>query len=49
MCKFYRAWHVKSDGVYDKARNFDLNMECYLHNPVSFLEAVQPDLFKYKK
>ncbi|CAN6819049.1 unnamed protein product [Brassica oleracea] len=24
-------------------------MECYLHNPVSFLEAVQPDLFKYKK
>ncbi|CAF1954788.1 unnamed protein product [Brassica napus] len=37
MCKFYRAWHVKSDG------------ECYLHNPVSFLEAVQPDLFKYKK
>ncbi|WZZ39804.1 hypothetical protein YC2023_036063 [Brassica napus] len=24
-------------------------MECYLHNPVCFLEAVQPDLFKYKK
>lgn len=24
MCKFYRDWHVKSDGVYGKARNCDL-------------------------
>ncbi|KAG2310318.1 hypothetical protein Bca4012_024812 [Brassica carinata] len=36
MCKIYRAWHVKFDGV-------------YLHDPVSFVGAVRPDLFKYMK
>ncbi|KAH0899881.1 LOW QUALITY PROTEIN: hypothetical protein HID58_049449, partial [Brassica napus] len=47
-------WHVKSDGVYDKARNFDLSnffivVGVCLHDPLSFVEAVRPDLFKYKK
>lgn len=39
MCKFYRDWHVKSDGVYG----------VFLHDPVSFVALVQPDLFTYKK
>lgn len=39
MCKFYRDWHVKSDGVYG----------IFLHDPVSFVALVRPDLFMYKK
>ncbi|KAF2307609.1 hypothetical protein P3X46_004178 [Hevea brasiliensis] len=39
MCKFYRDWHVKSDGVYG----------IFLHDPVSFMALVRPDLFTYKK
>ncbi|XVF07706.1 hypothetical protein REPUB_Repub06bG0162700 [Reevesia pubescens] len=39
MCKFYRDWHVKSDGVYG----------VFLHDPVSFVALVRPDLFTYKK
>ncbi|XP_042407168.1 probable uridine nucleosidase 1 [Zingiber officinale] len=39
MCKFYRDWHVKSDGVYG----------IFLHDPVSFTALVRPDLFTYKK
>ncbi|KAJ0028098.1 hypothetical protein Pint_35998 [Pistacia integerrima] len=39
MCKFYRDWHVKSDGVYG----------IFLHDPVSFVAVVCPDLFTYKK
>ena len=39
MCKFYRDWHVKSDGVYG----------IFLHDPVSFVAVVRPDLFGYKK
>ncbi|PIA28324.1 hypothetical protein AQUCO_07200170v1 [Aquilegia coerulea] len=39
MCKFYRDWHVKSDGVYG----------IFLHDPVSFVALVQPDLFTYKE
>ncbi|XWS16741.1 hypothetical protein CRYUN_Cryun33cG0004700 [Craigia yunnanensis] len=38
MCKFYRDWHVKSDGVYG----------IFLHDPVSFVALVRPDLFTYK-
>ncbi|XP_009366647.2 uridine nucleosidase 1 isoform X2 [Pyrus x bretschneideri] len=38
-CKFYRDWHVKSDGVYG----------IFLHDPVSFVALVRPDLFTYKK
>ncbi|GMH28731.1 hypothetical protein Nepgr_030574 [Nepenthes gracilis] len=38
MCKFYRGWHVKSDGVYG----------IFLHDPVSFTALVRPDLFTYK-
>ncbi|KAF3441686.1 hypothetical protein FNV43_RR15601 [Rhamnella rubrinervis] len=38
-CKFYRDWHVKSDGVYG----------IFLHDPVSFVALIQPDLFTYKK
>ncbi|KAK7337219.1 hypothetical protein VNO77_17782 [Canavalia gladiata] len=38
MCKFYRDWHVKSDGVYG----------IFLHDPVSFVAVVRPDLFTYK-
>lgn len=37
-CKFYRDWHVKSDGVYG----------IFLHDPVSFVALVRPDLFTYK-
>ncbi|MED6161599.1 Uridine nucleosidase 1 [Stylosanthes scabra] len=39
MCKFYRDWHVKSDGVHG----------IFLHDPVSFVAVVRPDLFTYKK
>ncbi|TKY62004.1 Uridine nucleosidase 1 [Spatholobus suberectus] len=39
MCKFYRDWHVKSDGV----------RGIFLHDPVSFMAVVRPDLFTYKK
>ncbi|XVF76236.1 hypothetical protein PTKIN_Ptkin13bG0250000 [Pterospermum kingtungense] len=39
MIKFYRDWHVKSDGVYG----------IFLHDPVSFVALVRPDLFTYKK
>ncbi|KAK4396498.1 Uridine nucleosidase 1 [Sesamum angolense] len=39
MCKFYRDWHVKSDGVYG----------IFLHDPVSFVALVRPDLFTFKK
>lgn len=39
MCKFYRDWHVKSDGVYG----------IFLHDPVCFAALVRPDLFTYKK
>ncbi|KAK4776118.1 hypothetical protein SAY87_024079 [Trapa incisa] len=38
MCKSYRDWHVKSDGVYG----------IFPHDPVSFVALVRPDLFKYK-
>ncbi|OIW21028.1 hypothetical protein TanjilG_27658 [Lupinus angustifolius] len=38
MCKFYRDWHVKSDGVHG----------IFLHDPVSFVAVVRPDLFTYK-
>ncbi|XP_022842736.1 uridine nucleosidase 1-like isoform X2 [Olea europaea var. sylvestris] len=39
MCKFYRDWHVKSDSVYG----------IFLHDPVSFVLLVRPDLFTFKK
>ncbi|KAJ3681562.1 hypothetical protein LUZ60_016051 [Juncus effusus] len=39
MCKFYRDWHVKSDGFHG----------IFLHDPVSFAALVRPDLFTYKK
>lgn len=39
MCKFYRDWHVKSDGVHG----------IFLHDPVSFMALVRPDLFTFKK
>ncbi|KAK6140000.1 hypothetical protein DH2020_026274 [Rehmannia glutinosa] len=39
ICKFYRDWHVKSDGVYG----------IFLHDPVSFVVLVRPDLFTFKK
>ncbi|XP_015951459.1 uridine nucleosidase 1 [Arachis duranensis] len=39
MCKFYRDWHVNSDGFYG----------IFLHDPVSFVALVQPNLFTYKK
>nr|XP_029146819.1 probable uridine nucleosidase 1 isoform X4 [Arachis hypogaea]XP_029149624.1 probable uridine nucleosidase 1 isoform X4 [Arachis hypogaea] len=39
MCKFYRDWHVNSDGFYG----------IFLHDPVSFVALVHPDLFTYKK
>ncbi|BBH07674.1 uridine-ribohydrolase 1 [Prunus dulcis] len=38
-CKFYRDWHVKSDGVHG----------IFLHDPVSFVALVRPELFTYKK
>ncbi|RZC21487.1 Uridine nucleosidase 1 isoform B [Glycine soja] len=39
ICKFYRDFHVKSDGVHG----------IFLHDPVSFVAVVRPDLFTYKK
>lgn len=39
MCKFYRDWHVKSDGF----------CGIFLHDPVSFVALVRPDLFTYRK
>ncbi|KAL2345208.1 hypothetical protein Fmac_006493 [Flemingia macrophylla] len=39
MCKFYRDWHVTSDGVHG----------IFLHDPVSFVAVVRPDLFTYRK
>ncbi|KAG8376692.1 hypothetical protein BUALT_Bualt09G0090300 [Buddleja alternifolia] len=39
ICNFYRDWHVKSDGVYG----------IFLHDPVSFVALVRPDLFTFKK
>ncbi|CAD5182938.1 unnamed protein product [Musa acuminata subsp. malaccensis] len=39
MCKFYRDWHVKSDGVYG----------IFPHDPVSFAALVRPDLFTFRK
>ncbi|KAI3725227.1 hypothetical protein L1987_65007 [Smallanthus sonchifolius] len=39
ITKFYRDWHVKSDDVYG----------IFLHDPVSFVLLVRPDLFTYKK
>ncbi|KAL6521122.1 Uridine nucleosidase 1 [Orobanche gracilis] len=39
ICKFYRDWHVKSDGV----------CGIFLHDPVSFVALVRPDLFTFKK
>lgn len=39
ICKFYRDWHVKSDGVHG----------IFLHDPVSFVALIRPDLFTYKK
>ncbi|KAI7997746.1 Uridine nucleosidase 1 [Camellia lanceoleosa] len=38
MCKCYRDWHVESLGVYG----------IFLHDPVSFVALVRPDLFTYK-
>ncbi|OVA05981.1 Inosine/uridine-preferring nucleoside hydrolase domain [Macleaya cordata] len=38
-CKFYRDWHVKSDGF----------CGIFLHDPVSFVALVRPDLFTYRK
>ncbi|MCL7028654.1 hypothetical protein MKW94_026500 [Papaver nudicaule] len=39
MCKFYRDWHVKSDGL----------CGIFLHDPISFVALVRTDLFTYKK
>ncbi|KAK7396669.1 hypothetical protein VNO78_17826 [Psophocarpus tetragonolobus] len=39
ICKFYRDFHVKSDGLHG----------IYLHDPVSFVALVRPDLFTYKE
>ncbi|XP_010271714.1 PREDICTED: uridine nucleosidase 1-like isoform X2 [Nelumbo nucifera] len=39
MIVFYRDWHVKSDGVFG----------IFLHDPVSFVALVRPDLFTYKE
>ncbi|KAK4725153.1 hypothetical protein R3W88_027932 [Solanum pinnatisectum] len=39
MCKFYRDFHVKSEGVYG----------VFPHDPVTFVALVRPDLFTYKK
>ncbi|WOL15666.1 putative uridine nucleosidase 1 [Canna indica] len=37
MCKFYRDWHVESNGVYG----------VFLHDPACFAALVRPDLFTY--
>ncbi|KAL7238041.1 hypothetical protein ACSBR2_004189 [Camellia fascicularis] len=39
MCTCYRDWHVESLGVYG----------FFLHDPVSFVALMRPDLFTYKK
>ncbi|KAG9130989.1 hypothetical protein Leryth_006763 [Lithospermum erythrorhizon] len=39
ITKFYRDWHVKSDGVHG----------IFLHDPVSYVALVRPDLFTFKK
>ncbi|KAH0721095.1 hypothetical protein KY284_006125 [Solanum tuberosum] len=39
MCKFYRDFHVKSEGIYG----------VFPHDPVTFVALVRPDLFTYKK
>ncbi|KAF8403256.1 hypothetical protein HHK36_011357 [Tetracentron sinense] len=39
VCKFYRDWHVQSEDIYG----------IILHDPVSFVALVRPDLFTYKK
>ncbi|XP_043702134.1 uridine nucleosidase 1-like isoform X2 [Telopea speciosissima] len=39
LCKFYRDWHVKSDGV----------CGIFPHDPVSFVALVRPDLFTFKE
>ncbi|CAJ1886232.1 unnamed protein product [Sphenostylis stenocarpa] len=39
ICKFYRDWHVKSDCVHG----------IFLHDPVSFVALVRPDLFTFKE
>ncbi|KAJ4970514.1 hypothetical protein NE237_003613 [Protea cynaroides] len=39
LCKFYRDWHVESDGVYG----------IFPHDPVCFAALVRPDLFTFKK
>ncbi|KAL6574977.1 Uridine nucleosidase 1 [Orobanche minor] len=65
ICKFYRDWHVKSDGVCDTLKNHIclgvpfviLNrwlihkgiFGIFLHDPVSFVALVRPDLFTFKK
>lgn len=39
MTKFYRDWHVKSDGVHG----------IFLHDPVCFVALLRPDLFTFRK
>ncbi|KAJ1263899.1 hypothetical protein BS78_09G221500 [Paspalum vaginatum] len=39
MCKFYRDWHVESDGFHG----------IFLHDPVSFTALVHPEYFTFKK
>ncbi|XP_020247744.1 probable uridine nucleosidase 1 [Asparagus officinalis] len=39
ITKFYRDWHVKSDGVHG----------IFLHDPVCFTALLRPDLFTFKK
>ncbi|EPS62849.1 uridine nucleosidase 1, partial [Genlisea aurea] len=39
MCKFYRDWHVKSDGIYG----------IFVHDPVSYVALVRRDLFVFKR
>ncbi|AQK51656.1 hypothetical protein Zm00014a_036425 [Zea mays] len=38
-CKFYRDWHVKSDGFHG----------IFLHDPVSFTAVLHPEYFTFKK
>ncbi|XP_042521242.1 uridine nucleosidase 1-like isoform X2 [Macadamia integrifolia] len=39
LCKFYRDWNVKANGVYG----------IFPHDPVSFVALIRPDLFTYKR
>ncbi|KAF3791572.1 Uridine nucleosidase 1 [Nymphaea thermarum] len=39
ICQFYRNWHLKSDGL----------RGIFLHDPVSFVALVRPDLFTFKR